>query len=148
MISSLGMYLSGKNHFVAIVTIVCAGINIGLNFWLIPKYGMMGAAINTVVSFAILDILSVVASNRYYVIPYQHFKIAGLFLFVILLFLITEFFNQWELVYRIPVKLLFIILLPLLVSKLKYFTQDELIAIDGAVRKWIKPSTWKKTLFG
>jgi O-antigen/teichoic acid export membrane protein len=146
MISSLGMYLTGKNHFIAIVTLVCAGINIGLNFWLIPLYGMIGAAINTVVSFAILDILSVFASNRYYKIPYQHFKIAGLILFVIFLFFISELFNQWELIYRIPIKLIFIILFPLLVSRLKYFTQDELNAIYGAVRKWIKPSTWKETL--
>jgi O-antigen/teichoic acid export membrane protein len=146
MISSLGMYLTGKNHFVAIVTIVCAGINIGLNFWLIPLYGMMGAALNTVISFAILDILSIFASNRYYKIPYQHFKIAALFLFVILLFLITELFNHLELEYRVPIKLFFIILFPILVSRLKYFTQDELKTIYGTVKKWIKPSTWRKTI--
>jgi len=148
MISSLGMYLTGKNYFVAIVTIVCAGINIGLNFWLIPLYGMMGAALNTVISFAILDILSVIASNKYYKIPYQHFKIAGLFLFGILFFSITELFNHMKLVYLVPIKLLFIILFPLLVSRSKYFSQDELKTIHGAVKKWTKPSTWKKMLIG
>ena len=43
-ISSLGMYLSGKNFYMALITMFCAGINIGLNFWLIPQYGIIAAA--------------------------------------------------------------------------------------------------------
>ena len=147
MISSLGMYLTGKNQFVAIITIVCAGINIGLNFWLIPLYGMMGAALNTAVSFAIVDILSTFTSNRYYKIPYQHFKIASLFLIVITLFFITELSNDWELEYRILIKLLFIILFPILLSGLKYFSKEEINTFYGAFKKWIKPATWKSTFF-
>jgi O-antigen/teichoic acid export membrane protein len=44
MVSSLGMYLTGNNYFIAYITLFCAALNIGLNFWLIPIYGMMGAA--------------------------------------------------------------------------------------------------------
>ena len=36
---------------------------------------MIGAAINTVIAFAVLDLLSNVASNKYYKIDYEHLEI-------------------------------------------------------------------------
>ena len=143
MISSLGMYLTGKNHFVALITIFCAGLNIGLNFWLIPRYGMMGAAANTVISFAILDGLSNIASRRYYNIPYEHFKIIRLFLFAVLFFVFVGLFNELEFVSRLLLKIISIISFPLFIIILKYFTRDELISLNGAIKKWIKPSSWQ-----
>ena len=143
MISSLGMYLTGKNHFIALITIICAGLNIALNFWLIPRYGMMGAAVNTVISFAILDGLSNIASGRYYKIPYEHFKIIRLFLFAVLFFVFIGLFNELEFESQLLLKIISIISFPLFVILLKYFTRDELISMNGALKKWIKPSTWK-----
>ncbi|MGI5089141.1 oligosaccharide flippase family protein [Treponema sp. OMZ 305] len=43
-----------KTIYISLGTLVAAGINIGLNFLLIPIYGDMGAAIATVVSFVFL----------------------------------------------------------------------------------------------
>jgi len=143
MISSLGMYLTGKNHFVALITIFCAGLNIALNFWLIPKYGMMGAAANTAISFAILDVLSNIASWRYYKIPFEHFKILRLFLFSILFFAFVGLFNGLKFESRLFLKILSVISFPLLVTILKYFSRDEITSINGAIKKWIKPSVWK-----
>jgi O-antigen/teichoic acid export membrane protein len=143
MVSSLGMYLTGKNHFVAIITIFCAGLNIALNFWLIPKYGMMGAAANTVISFAILDGLSNIASRRYYNIPYEHFKIIRLFLFAVLFFVFIGLTSELGFEFRLLLKIISIISFPLFVILLKYFTRNELISINGAIKKWIKPSAWK-----
>jgi O-antigen/teichoic acid export membrane protein len=146
MISSLGMYLTGKNHFVAVITIFCAGLNIALNFWLIPKYGMMGAAANTVVSFAILDVLSNIASKRYYRIPYEHFKILSLFLFSVLFFALLGFISKLGFEVRLLLKIIAIISFPLFTILLKYFTRDEIITINGAIKKWIKPSSWMTLL--
>jgi O-antigen/teichoic acid export membrane protein len=143
MISSLGMYLTGKNHFVALITIFCAGLNIALNFWLIPIYGMIAAAANTVISFAILDVFSNLTSRRYYNIPYEHFKIIRLFLFSVLFFVFIGLFNELEFESRLLLKIISIISFPVFVVLLKYFTRNELILINGAIKKWIKPSAWK-----
>ena len=91
-ISSLGMFLSGKNFYMAFITMFCAGINIGLNFWLIPHFGIIAAAINTAIAFFIQDILSILASNKYYRINYEYFKLTKLFFTGFVLFITCNFF--------------------------------------------------------
>lgn len=146
MISSLGMYLTGNNYYVAYITIFCAGINIGLNFWLIPIYGMIGAAINTVIAFAVLDILSNVASNRYYKIEYEHWKLVKIFILGILIFIIGNYFNNFSIILRIFSKLILIGLFPFIIILSGYFSKKELKSISGAIKKWRNPMKWKLNL--
>ena len=146
MISSLGIYLTGKNQYVAIITIFCAALNIGLNFILIPNYGMMGAAVNTVISFGILDVLSLLSAGKYYKIPYENLKIMRLTVLSILLYLFADIFNSTDLFIRLLIKFVFILSFPLLVIGIKYFSLRELLAFKGAIKKWIKPSSWKTLL--
>lgn len=146
MISSLGMYLTGNNQFVGYITIFCAALNIGLNFWLIPEYGMMGAALNTVVSFAFLDILTNIASNRYYKIPYEHFKLFKLVLLGTIVFTISYWINDYNLITRVLVKFILFLIFPFLLIPLKYFEKKELLAIIGGIKKWGNPLRWKKNI--
>ncbi len=54
-----------------VVTGIGAGVNIALNFWLIPRYGMVGAAISTAASYVVLFIAMTIYSNSVYPVPYQ-----------------------------------------------------------------------------
>ena len=121
-------------------------LNIGLNFWLIPEFGMMGAAINTVVAFFILDLLSNIASNKCYKIPYEYLKIFLLFLLCVAFILAGTLSNEFDLITRVPIKLLIIIVFPLIAVLFKYFKDEELVLIEGAIKKWIKPSSWMTLL--
>lgn len=143
MISSLGMYLTGNNYFVAYITLFCAALNIGLNFWLIPLYGMMGAALNTVFAFALLDILSNIASNKFYKIDYEHLKLFKLFILGILIFMVSIYLNEFSLILRIFLKLVLIILFPFIIIFTGYFSKVELKSISGAIKKWQNPMNWK-----
>lgn len=146
MISSLGMYLTGNNSYVAYITLFCAALNIGLNFWLIPLYGMTGAAINTVIAFIFLDVLSNIASNKYYKIEYENSKLLKLFIVGILIFLGATILNDISFFIRIFLKLTLIMVFPFLVILTGYFSKRELSAISGAVKKWSNPFNWKKNL--
>lgn len=146
MISSLGMYLTGNNHYVAYITLFCAVLNIGLNLWLIPLYGMVGAAINTVIAFAALDIFSNIASNRHYKIDYEHLKLIKLFMLGILIFLFSIFLNDISLFPRIFLKFIFILLFPFIIFLSGYFNKEELNSISGAIKKWQNPMKWKMNL--
>lgn len=143
MISSFGMYLSGNNKFVAYITLFCAALNIGLNFWLVPLYGMLGAAINTVIAFAVLDILSNIASNKYYKINYEHWKIIRLYIIGILILLGSDYLNDLHLLMRIFIKLILTILFPLIIILTGYFSKRELLSVSGAIKKWKNPVNWK-----
>jgi O-antigen/teichoic acid export membrane protein len=146
MISSFGMYLTGNNGFVAVITLFAAALNIGLNFWLVPLYGMMGAAINTVIAFAVLDILSNIASNKYYKINYEYFKIFRLFLIGGAFFIVSIYLGNFNLYWRVVIKLSLILMFPFVISISKYFEPKEISAITGAIKKWKNPLKWKTNL--
>jgi O-antigen/teichoic acid export membrane protein len=63
-VSNIQFYFK-KTIYASIFTVVAAGINIGLDYWLIPNYSMIGAAIGTVISYLILALLHCILSSYY-----------------------------------------------------------------------------------
>lgn len=61
--------LSGKTSMFMWAMLPPVILNIGLNFWLIPKFGLMGAVYATIVSYALGFILAMVVGRRYYPLP-------------------------------------------------------------------------------
>jgi O-antigen/teichoic acid export membrane protein len=54
-----------------VVTGAGAALNIGLNFWLVPRYGMVGAAIATAAAYVALFIGMTLYAQRVYPVAYQ-----------------------------------------------------------------------------
>jgi O-antigen/teichoic acid export membrane protein len=54
-----------------VVTGIGAAVNIAFNFWLIPSYGMVGAAVSTLVSYVVLFIGMTLYAQHVYPVPYQ-----------------------------------------------------------------------------
>lgn len=60
-----------KTKYLPIITLAGAAVNIGFNFFLIPIYGIMGAAISSLVSKMLFVVIAYVISQRLFYIPYQ-----------------------------------------------------------------------------
>jgi O-antigen/teichoic acid export membrane protein len=54
-----------------VVTGIGAAVNVGLNFWLIPAYGMVGAAISTAIAYVVLFIGMTLYAQHVYPVNYQ-----------------------------------------------------------------------------
>jgi O-antigen/teichoic acid export membrane protein len=54
-----------------VVTGTGAAVNIGLNFWLVPAYGMVGAAIATAISYVVLFVGMALYAQSVYPVHYQ-----------------------------------------------------------------------------
>ena len=54
-----------------VVTGAGAAANVGLNFWLIPRWGMVGAAISTAAAYVVLFVGMTLYAQRVYPVPYQ-----------------------------------------------------------------------------
>jgi O-antigen/teichoic acid export membrane protein len=54
-----------------VITGIGAAINVALNFWLVPRYGMVGAAIATLVSYVALFIGMTLYAQHVYPVAYQ-----------------------------------------------------------------------------
>ena len=68
---AIGSGRARRTQFNWVVTGVGAGTSIALNFWLIPRWGMVGAAISMVISYVVLFIGMTLYAQRVYPVPYQ-----------------------------------------------------------------------------
>jgi O-antigen/teichoic acid export membrane protein len=68
---AIGIGRARRTQFNWIVTGAAAALNIALNFALIPRYGMMGAAVSTAAAYVALFIGMTLNSQRVYPVAYQ-----------------------------------------------------------------------------
>jgi O-antigen/teichoic acid export membrane protein len=68
---AIGSGRARKTQFNWVVTGAGAAANIALNFWLIPAYGMVGAAISTAAAYVVLFVGMTLYAQRVYHVDYQ-----------------------------------------------------------------------------
>lgn len=68
---AIGSGRARKTQLNWVVTGFGAAVNIGLNFWLIPAYGMVGAAISTLAAYVALFVAMTWYAQRVYPVSYQ-----------------------------------------------------------------------------
>jgi O-antigen/teichoic acid export membrane protein len=72
----LGLMLSGRTGLTLPLNAAAAVANVVLNFILIPRFGIIGAAMATTFSFALLAIINYLVSYRVYPIPCEPVRLA------------------------------------------------------------------------
>lgn len=68
---AIGIGITKKTMHMAWTSIIAAICNILLNIALIPSLGIVGAALSTIISFAIMGILLMTISQKLYKVPYR-----------------------------------------------------------------------------
>jgi O-antigen/teichoic acid export membrane protein len=68
---AIGSGRARKTQWNWVVTGVGAAVNVAFNFWLIPAYGMVGAAISTLIAYVTLFIGMTIYAQSVYRVPYQ-----------------------------------------------------------------------------
>src|SRR3954451_19618426 len=68
---AIGSGRARKTQLNWVVTGAGAAANIGLNFWLIPRWGMVGAAISTLAAYVVLFVGMTLYAQRVYPVSYQ-----------------------------------------------------------------------------
>lgn len=82
-----GLYLAllvvlgrtGRTEFNFPATLAALAVNIGLNIWLVPEYGIVGAGVALVVSYAISVALMLYFTQRLFPVPWQWDRLALIF---------------------------------------------------------------------
>ncbi len=60
-----GLYINNKTYLIGVVTLIALAINVVANLFLIPRFGMDGAAYSTLIAFSIQIVLTYIISSRY-----------------------------------------------------------------------------------
>ncbi len=123
---SRGTWFSMKTAWIPVLTILAAALNIGLNSWLVPRWGIQAAAINTAVAYAVLALLQGWLAGRTYPIPWEYARWLKLMAAGGACFALGQWLSGDRREVNILVKLLItLVLFPLLLQMIRFFTDAE-----------------------
>jgi len=118
-----------KTRYMVPIIFICAAINLALNYLMIPRYGMMGAAWATVISYIVLVVITVIVNLRFWYIPYEYSRIAKLVFAWIVIYgssLLVQSSNIWL---SVCLKLILLAAYPLLLYVLSFYEKRELATV-------------------
>ena len=71
------LYYLKKTGVLSVATVLGGALNVGLNLWWIPRFGMMGAAYSTLAAYAATFVVVFAYVQRVYPVPYDARKAAA-----------------------------------------------------------------------
>lgn len=74
--TNIGPLLKNKTYWITVIVGVSLAVQVGLNLLLIPRIGMVGAALTTALSYLLMPIMAILISRRYYPVRYEYVRIA------------------------------------------------------------------------
>lgn len=93
---SPGIHIASKLPQEAALMLASAGLNIGLNFLLIPTHGAMGAAVATLLSYLAYLILTFMLAQAHYRVAYPWLRMAWVLAMALLaVFLVAQTASPW-----------------------------------------------------
>ncbi len=111
-IFNLAIYQDKKTSFLLIVNLVGAAINIGLNFILIRRFGVYGAAWATVITYTLIFTMSKYYANKCFYASFDKLLVIPIF-FIIVIINMLFYYVEFNNVFSIVIKSLTIVLLAL-----------------------------------
>jgi O-antigen/teichoic acid export membrane protein len=122
---NLGIMVTNRTKYVAYIQCSVAGVNILFNLLLISRYGVMGAAVATALSFLLLCALTFVVSQRLYPIAFEYGRAFIVFSLALLIFGLSRLIDA-SLLISLGIKSLLIIAFPLVLIIGKFFYKEEM----------------------
>jgi O-antigen/teichoic acid export membrane protein len=112
LLTSLGIAVAKKARYYPAVTLASASSNILMDFALIPRYGMEGAAWATVFSYAVMALCGYLLSRKLYPIPFEWTRIGAVLAAALASFGLTRLVPMPPLNAAMPVSDRFVVLFP------------------------------------
>jgi len=133
---SFGFDLVRKTGYAPFIIGAGAIINFGFNLLLIPRFGMVGAAVATVLSYMLLPIIEYPIVRRLYPVPYEWGRLAKLLIISIAIYLIGVMLKTGRLWVDIGVGSGLILAWGLALYLGRFFGKNELLAARAA-SSWV-----------
>ncbi|MEP6742956.1 MAG: oligosaccharide flippase family protein [bacterium] len=129
---SFGFDLTRKTGYAPFMIGTGAVVNLFLNVILIPRYGMYGAAIATVVSYMLLPVIEYPIVRRLYPVPYDWWRLAKLFIITIAVYMAAVFVKTGRLWLDLAVGAGLIVVWGLALFLSRFFARSEISAARAA----------------
>ncbi len=128
-----GIYIEKQTRKLPLITFIGAGVNIGANYLLIPQLGLMGAALATLLSYAIMTVVLYFIVQKIYPIRYEWERIAKITAASLVVFLLYHFvkLDGFELLWKFGLLVLFAALM----YGMKFFDPSEVSRLARVFQK-------------
>jgi O-antigen/teichoic acid export membrane protein len=133
-----GIYLVKKTGWLPMVFLAPAGLNVALNFVMVPRWGIMGAALATLVSYPVLFALTLVVAQRVYPIPYDYPRMAKPLLILLLLSLLKLVVPVEPMAAAIGLKAVLLLAYPAALLASGFFAPEERLVLERVARQLVQ----------
>ncbi|MFH0777711.1 MAG: oligosaccharide flippase family protein [Candidatus Eisenbacteria bacterium] len=128
-----GIHIMSKTKYASYASIAAAVVSVGMNFVLVPRLGMMGAALASVVAYLTLNVLLSTISHRLYPVQHEFKRIALMFIVAFGIYGVSLAATHGRgFVTGLIIKLGLVLLFPTLLYFLGFFAKQEL----SRLREW------------
>lgn len=125
-----GIYHKKKTKYIAYNMLVTGLVNVGLNFLLVPRIGILGASFGTLAGFIMLAGLTYYKSQQLIHVDYEYLRIALLMVLIVPVGLVL-FYVQVS----VYIRILTFIALPFLLYLFKFFDKQEIAFVKRLIKK-------------
>lgn len=147
LLTSIGLNITKQTRYYPVATMTAAGVSVGMNLLLVPRFGALGAAWSNVIAYGTLAAVAMWLSQRVYPMRYEYGRIARLIVAGVAAFLLT-----WLIPRDLPAWLglllrgsLVCAAYPLLLIALGFYDRQELAFVATQVARLRTRSAKEKT---
>lgn len=154
-ITCVGFDLTGKTPYLAFIIGTSAVLNLFLNYILIPPWGMMGAAVATVLAYLSLIVIEYPIIQRLYPVRYEWGRLFKMALVSTGIYVIDVLLRTGQFWIDVGIGIILILVWFLVLYIWRFLTQSELAAVQSAARQvlhvvkiWLKQIVAKRPRSG
>jgi len=131
----VGVFLRKKTIYPPLIFAFGSLLNLGLNLYFIPKWGMLGAAITTLIAYSSIPILTYFISNRFYKMKLEYIRILKIIIVFVITYFITSFIPFHSGYKEMVLKATILLFSPLFLYLVNFFEEKEKREIRGIFLK-------------
>jgi len=139
--TNIGALLQNKTYYVTVMVGISLIVQVGLNFFLIPEIGIMGAALSTAISYFLLPVMAILISKRYYPVPYEYGRLLLIGMVAVALYCVSYSMSIENIWFSIVLHGVVVCLFPFLLWMIGFFRPEEknkILALAGNGRSRIR----------
>jgi O-antigen/teichoic acid export membrane protein len=134
-----GIQISNKTKYASYSFMIAAGVSLGMNFLLVPRLGMMGAALASVTAYTVLNLFYFTFSQKFYYIRHEFRRTALIVVTGIGVYgIASAVTGKMGLAPSVVVKLVAVVMFPVVLYALGFFRQDELRKIKEIIKRLLR----------
>jgi O-antigen/teichoic acid export membrane protein len=123
-----------RTRAIPLVTLAAGAVNVGLNLWLVPRYGAIAAAWSTLVAYGVLLVLTWLNAERLHPFPYEYRRLGLMAGLALALFLAGQLLPFPSPSLEVAGRVLLWLAFPFGLIALGKFDRAELAALTRLIR--------------